>query len=199
MNKFKKNKTTIPQKEIQEAPNFTPQYKVLGVSPTSLSDFKLPPDFKVAKPTQDHPRAHFPSSVRQPYAEPGEIPNMKNIPNVGNNTEHQWSLVDGIIDDVGLDPHHSMIDNNDYVYAGNSTSQPAKTIALDDSMFSLKDKEYLLFIKQEPFCSGSFEEIENQAKLLIFGDHPDFKESFSEGDIFIIKRVSLKVGVFCED
>lgn len=76
--------------------------------------------------------------------------------------------------------------------------------ALKDELFSeivkqLKEEDYLLLVDGTSICSGPLEEVQEQARGLVFGEHP-----LCDGvavpieDIVIIKRVKIKVGLFLE-
>lgn len=63
----------------------------------------------------------------------------------------------------------------------------------------LQDGSYLLFVEGVPVCSGPKEEIEEQARALVFGEHEMCDGNpVAEDDIVIIKRVTVKVGLFLE-
>lgn len=151
------------------------------------------------------------------------------VPNVGNNMEHTWSSVDGeIVDDVTLDPNHPMIDNNDFVSAAalnlpveshetlpaldevahppqkKFVSQPATTVTTDADdvlpiLHNLAEGDYLLLVNGVAVCSGPADEIQEQARLLVFGEH-----ELCDGnpvpvdDVVVIKRIPIKVGLFLE-
>lgn len=61
----------------------------------------------------------------------------------------------------------------------------------------LEEDSYLLIVSGTPLCSGPLDEIQEQATLLVFGEH-----SLCEGqpvpleDIIVIKRVKVKTGLF---
>jgi hypothetical protein len=56
----------------------------------------------------------------------------------------------------------------------------------------LKTDEYLLIANGEVLCSGPLEEIEEQAKNIYF----DEKSNMEINDLIILKRISIKVGLF---
>lgn len=126
------------------------------------------------------------------------------------------------------DPQHQMIDNNDYVtdaalgYQSGPTASdispnyqvfaptaieqeieavhhPADPDDLLPVLVGLDNESYLLIVAGVPVCSGPKEEIEDQARALVFGEH-----ELSDGnpvpidDIIILKRVKVKVGLFLE-
>lgn len=63
----------------------------------------------------------------------------------------------------------------------------------------LADETFLLIVAGTPLCSGPKEEIEEQARALVFGDHEicDGNEVPID-DIIILKRAKVKVGLFLE-
>lgn len=72
----------------------------------------------------------------------------------------------------------------------------------EDLFFIVGDLEpgaYLLIVSGVPVCSGPKEEIEDQAKALIFGEHEICDGNpIPDDDIIIIKRVPIKIGLFLE-
>jgi len=63
----------------------------------------------------------------------------------------------------------------------------------------LTDDLYLLIVTGVPLCSGPKEEIEDQARALIFGEHEMCDGNpIPIDDIIILKRVKVKVGLFLE-
>jgi hypothetical protein len=73
---------------------------------------------------------------------------------------------------------------------------------LDDVMpalHNLDEGEYLLIVNGVAVCSGPADEIQEQARLLVFGEHEMCDGNpIPIDDILIIKRVSIKVGLFLE-
>lgn len=151
------------------------------------------------------------------------------VPNVGNNMEHTWSSVDGeIVDDVSLGGDHPMIDNNEFVTTEalgvsqnfheelpslNEVKNPAPirfisppvTAAAPDAddvlpiLYSLAEGDYLLVVNGVAVCSGPVAEIQEQARLLVFGEHEICDGNpIPVDDIVVIKRVPIKVGLFLE-
>lgn len=154
----------------------------------------------------------------------GPVPNVGNNmehtwPNAG--------IVDDLTDQE-VDPNHPMVDNNDFVSdealgyqngltAANikpqyptypaqaieqevqATHQPADPDDLIPVLTGLEEDAHLLIVSGVPVCSGPKEEIEEQARLMVFGEH-----EMCEGnpvpvdDIIILKRVKVKVGLFLE-
>jgi hypothetical protein len=150
------------------------------------------------------------------------------VPNVGNNMEHTWSSVDGeIVDDVSMDQNHSMIDNNDFVTDTalgvvrdfheqlpnlDEVKNPSlkrfvspPTIATppsDDNipiLYNLAEGDYLLIVNGVAVCSGPCNEIQEQARLLVFGEHEMCDGNpIPVNDIIVVKRIPIKVGLFLE-
>ena len=151
------------------------------------------------------------------------------VPNVGNNMEHSWSSVDGEIVDDLTDDHEIMsnrpiVDNNDYVSdealgLPRSPSReelpsldemihpPVKRFVeesidaddINDVISKLTEGDYLLMIGGVSVCSGPAEEIEEQARLLVFGEHELCDGNpIPVDDIIVIKRVPIKIGLFLE-
>lgn len=151
------------------------------------------------------------------------------IPNVGNNMEQTWSSVDGeIVDDISeeIDSGHPMVDNNDFVSAAALGIQeelpaldevanppPKKFVAqqkptvtstpdaddLTGILHNLSEGDYLLVVDGVAVCSGPVEEIQEQARLLVFGEHEMCDGNpIPVDDIVVIKRIPIKVGLFLE-
>jgi hypothetical protein len=203
---------------------YVPQYVVKGREPSEYKSAVVSDGTKVAVPIEAANRARK-VGVRQEYAASVPSPVGRGrgpIPNVGNNVEHTWSSVDGeIIDDLDgqLDPNHPMVDNNDFVTPTalgmtpedyNMTEevqhphQPfAATGESHEDLFpivrDLEDSAYLLIVDGVPVCSGPKEEIEEQARALVFGEHEICDGTpIPNDDIVIIKRVPVKIGLFLE-
>jgi hypothetical protein len=151
------------------------------------------------------------------------------VPNVGNNMEHTWSSVDGeIVDDISMDTAHPMIDNNEFVSAAalgleeesheelptldevahppqkKFVSPPATTVMPDADdvlpiLHNLAEGDYLLLVDGVAVCSGPVDEIQEQARLLVFGEHEMCDGNpIPVDDIVVIKRIPIKVGLFLE-
>ena len=197
---------------------YVPQYQLLGVEPEEYKSASLPAGTVVAKSNAENPRTKRPM-MRQPYAETSQSligAGKGALPNVGNNMEQTWSSVDGdIVDDLsGFDKNRPMIDNNDYV-SDNAlrTSKPkgqpqnfgappfvkSEKEELLSVVQDLEEQNHLLIVNGVPLCSGPLSEIEDQARALVFGEH-----ELCDGnpvpveDLIIIKRVSIKMGLFLE-
>lgn len=151
------------------------------------------------------------------------------VPNVGNNMEHTWCGVDGdIIDDISDEiKSHQMIDNNEFVTAQslgisesvheelptlNEVQNPPRkkfssdieqtATSTDDIMFilyNLTDGDYLLLVNGVAVCSGPMLQIQEQAKLLVFGEHKMCNNNpVPIEDLAIVKKVPIKVGLFLD-
>lgn len=197
-----------------------PQQYTSPTSPSYLSG-----TVRNAPMSTDNPRASRPI-IRQGYGEAAPSPigrGRGSLPNVGNNVEQTWASVDGeIVDDIsGADPNEEMIDNNDFVssealglpprimsenqefevmeesHAEDDLQGAAKDEYISLVLQQLEEEEYLLLVSGECIASGPMEEIQEQARAMVFGEH-----SLCDGnptpidDIVVIKRVSVKVGLF---
>lgn len=149
------------------------------------------------------------------------------LPNVGNNVEQTWSSVDGglVIDDITelVDSDQTMVDNNEYVSAAalglpedsveveQFVEEPQSFLTQDQLkealeqdeltgiIKDLQEDEYLLLVSGQAICSGSQEQVEEEARLLVFGEHEVYGGNpVSVDDIIVIKRTKIKVGVFLE-
>ncbi len=143
--------------------------------------------------------------------------------------EHTWSSVDGeIVDDISMDGTHPMVDNNEFVSAAalglseesheelpaldevahppqkKFVSPPAATVTPDADdvlpiLHNLAEGDYLLLVDGVAVCSGPVDEIQEQARLLVFGEHEMCDGNpIPVDDIVVIKRVPIKVGLFLE-
>lgn len=196
---------------------YVPQYQLLGVEPEEYKSPVLPTGTVVSKANVENPRIKR-SVIRQPYAETTQSligVGKSTLPNVGNNMDQTWSSVDGeMIDDLEV-VNDQVIDNNDYVSDAalrtpfKHKEQPQKNEAAPTTpsnkgdllsvVQELEEKSYLLIVNGVSLCSGPLSEIEDQARALVFGEH-----ELCDGnpvpldDILIIKRVSIKMGLFLE-
>lgn len=224
--KFYKNPDRSEQEHRKP---YTPQYQLMGVDPEEYKSsiaigVQIPVDG--APSASDNPRTRKPG-IRQPYAETTNSPIGRGrgpVPNVGNNMEHTWSSVDGdIVDDIALDSTHPMIDNNDYVSAkalgleelpalDEVVHPPSKKFAVQHKaivtpeidevlpiLYALSEGDYLLLVNGVAVCSGFVSDIQEQARLLVFGEHEmcDGNPIPVDG-IVVVKRIPIKVGLFLE-
>jgi hypothetical protein len=66
-------------------------------------------------------------------------------------------------------------------------------------LHNLAEGDYLLMVDGVAVCSGPAEEIQEQARLLVFGEHEMCDGNPTPvDDIVVIKRISIKVGLFLE-
>lgn len=202
--------------EQEQRKPYTPQYQLMGVDPEEYKSAIAGAQAPVAgaQSTSDNPRTRKPG-IRQPYAATTDSPIGRGrgpVPNVGNNMEHTWSSVDGeIIDDVALDANHPMVDNNEFVSTealGDSKKQtftlPPTTVTPEvdevlSILYTLTEGDYLLLVNGVTVCSGPVDDIQEQARLLVFGEHEmcDGNPIPVDG-IVVVKRVPIKVGLFLE-
>jgi hypothetical protein len=79
---------------------------------------------------------------------------------------------------------------------------PHQSVSADDLLSVVSDLEdnlFLLIVTGIPVCSGPKEEIEDQARALVFGEHEMCDGNpIPIDDIIIIKRIKVKVGLFLE-
>lgn len=70
---------------------------------------------------------------------------------------------------------------------------------LSDVVNSLEEGEYLLLVNGSAICSGPLEGVQDQARGLLFGEHPLCEGNpMPVDDIVVLKKVKLKVGLFLE-
>lgn len=183
---------------------YVSQYQILGVEPEEF----IPSTQKKNESPDLHKSG---AKIVQPYAKiiPSPIGRGRGlVPNVGNNMEHTWSSVDGeIVNDLTdefdhIDINHNMIDNNDVVTSqalGISDSLRKQTTNIMTKSFP--EEGYSLFVFENFISSDTLEKIQEQVRLLVFGEHPLFmNKPVLVEDIFVFKidRVKIKVGVFLE-
>jgi hypothetical protein len=208
---------------------YTPQYQLMGIEPEEYKSAISPASQATVKNAQssssDNPRLRKPG-IRQTYADTTTSPVGRGrgpVPNVGNNMEHTWSSVDGeivddeIVDDLTLDNNHPMVDNNEFVSdkalgitqgsqtnTGATRPVPVTEVTPEGDevlpiLYNLAEGDYLLLVNGVAVCSGPVEEIQEQARLLVFGEHEmcDGNPIPVDG-LAIVKRVSIKIGLFLE-
>ena len=202
---------------------YVPQYQQMGLEPEEFKSPTLTAPVMVAASNVDNPRVRK-VGLRQPYAEASQSPIGRGrgpIPNVGNNMEQTWSSIDGdIVDDLEQNVSSGQyIDNNDYVTEaalGQSTNttkhqqaaparapQPISSNKslddLDSIVQDLSEGAYLLIVNSVAICSGPLEEIQEQARAIVFGEHELCDGVPIPADqLLILKRISIKMGLFLE-
>jgi hypothetical protein len=156
----------------------------------------------------------------------GPIPNVgNNVEHTWSSVD--GDIVDDLSSELPVDPDRPMIDNNDYVtplsrnmglpeelpmLLDEVKTPPAKQFAVpqttttpapENDLFpvvnDLEEGAYLLIVSGVPVCSGPMEEIQEQARALVFGEHEMCEGNpIPDDDIIIIKRVPIKIGLFLE-
>jgi hypothetical protein len=203
--KFYKNPHRSAAADSAVRQSYVPEYRKLGASPVELNS----PEGTLNNMPQitdlNNPRLRS-LSIRQSYAEQPD-----------QNKDQTWSGVDGdIIDDLSdqqvlsLDPNAEMIDNNDYVSVESNSFMTKRDIdeavleqavyeSALDNLKSYPSDTYILFVNNVVVFVGSLKEVQNEAALLVFGEH-----KLSDGvavpidDIVVLKKVNIKVGLFLE-
>lgn len=220
---YKNPARNAPEQAVKQ---YVPQYQIMGVDPSEYKSPVSPgTQLKQAAPSTDNPRAPR-AAVRQPYAETVTSPIGRGkgaLPNVGNNMEQTWSGVDSdIIDDISdLDINAPMVDNNEFVSAtafglpegmdlevpqappkSFLTKEELDSAIMSDSLVEiikgLDEDEYLLMVHSDVVCSGDLSAVQEQTRLIIFGEHEAYSNAVSIDDIVVIKRTKIKMGVFLE-
>jgi hypothetical protein len=155
----------------------------------------------------------------------GPVPNVgNNMEHTWSSVDGE--IVDDL--EGALDAGQAMVDNNDFVseaafgYQNGPTASninpnyaayppqaieqevqavhhPANPEDLLPVLTELEHDAYLLIVAGVPVCSGPKEEIEDQARALVFGEHEMCDGNpVPVDDIIILKRVKVKVGLFLE-
>jgi hypothetical protein len=194
--KIYKNKQRSEKEVFQP---YVPQYKVLEVEPLEYKSSLVPINTPVIRPTESANRNRQPAIRREPSLEEQQ----SILPSVAH-MQQTWSSVDGnIIDDAFENDGASMIDNNDFYTDESLGNHPqvnrsqSSSNDLSDVVNDLDVDSYLLLVKGEPICSGPIEEIEDQTRALIFGEHDLCGgEPIPEEDLIVLKKLKIKVGVF---
>jgi len=212
--KFYKNpyRNSSSSNEEKSEP-YVPNYKIMGIDEELLaSKLENSSDFvKLQNHQEDdgsNPRLRK-LSIRQETNEPNRQ-NSGGLVNVGNNMDYTWSGVDGeIFDDISsvvLDSNKEMIDNNDFVEVSGSIEKNinnfkeslTEEFRQKSSSFNLlNEDDYILMIDHTVIAVGSAKDIEEQANLLVFGDHEicDGNPIPAE-NILVLKRVKINIGLF---
>jgi len=197
---------------------YVPNYKIMGIDEELLvSNLENSSDFvKLQNQQEDdesNPRLRK-LSIRQETNESNRQ-NIGGLVNVGNNMDYTWSGVDGeIFDDISsvvLDANKEMIDNNNFVEVSDLIEKTTDTNKINSfkeklteefrqksSSFNLLNEEdYILMIDDTVIAVGSVNDIEEQANLLVFGDHEicDGNPIPAE-NILVLKRVKINIGLF---
>jgi hypothetical protein len=130
--------------------------------------------------------------------------NIEPIPMGEQNKEYNSFDAD-ILDDNGepikFDNH--IIDNNEFI----NLVLPSSKQSLGANKQSAISKpnipnpgDYILMVLGKIVMSGSFSSIEERVKTIIYGEDKDFtNQSISIDDIVVLKRISIKVGIFLQE
>jgi hypothetical protein len=201
---------------------YVPQYQILGVEPEEYKSAPLPSNVTVARSNVDNPRTKQITLRKSPADSYPTFNNHKEniIPNVGNNMDQTWSSIDGDIIDNFEEVEYSQdfIDNNEYIsddafgthtlkeqprisgavpsYTAPSSADPEDLLAV---VQDLDKQSYLLIVNGVCLCSGPIDEIQDQARALVFGEH-----ELCDGnpipveDLIILKKINIKMGLFLE-
>jgi hypothetical protein len=191
--KIYKNKLRNNSELVQP---YVPQYQILGIEPQEYRGGDVPVNTPIAIPSEAANRN------RQPGIREIEIPKQIPLPNVGMG--QTWASLDGnILDDVFNQDTEELIDNNEFYTenaVGISPRIDRNQVISDDLLNVVEDLEidsYLLLVKGEPICSGPIDQIEDETRALIFGEHNLCDGvPVPEEDLIVIKRIKIKVGVF---
>lgn len=82
---------------------------------------------------------------------------------------------------------------------GNELQNALKDEYLSAVVKNLEEDEYLLVVDGSAICSGPMEDIQEQARALVFGEHPLCGGNpMPIDDIIVLKRAKVKVGLFLE-
>lgn len=200
---------------------YVPQYQLLGVEPEEYKSAAFPSNVAVATANSslDNPRTRK-ATVQQPLTSNSDEFLVKgSLPNVGKSTDQIWASVDGdIVDDIEeVNLNESFIDNNTYIsetafrlpqsptqerFQLSETAPERDNKNFEDLLSVVQDLEnqaYLLIVNGVPLCSGPLEEIQDQAKALVFGEHELCDGSpIPVENLIVIKKVSIKMGLFLD-
>lgn len=221
---FFKNPQRAQTKKFQP---YTPQYVLRGLEPEVIASATVPETFERVQTTRhapvvsyDNPRTRpTPTVVRNiPFAEIPSGPSPIGdgpLPNIGNNVENTWASVDGdVFDDISeeavsvrkLDPNQKMIDNNfndPRVYKNTPSKLRPNSVynkvVTPVSVKHVTDFDYVLMVDGEVLSTGFLEEIQEEVRSLIYGEHYLCESAnITPDDIIVLKKVKIKVGVFIE-
>lgn len=104
------------------------------------------------------------------------------------------------LDEVATPPRKKFTANQPKPFL---TAQQLNDAVADDGLTEvikqLEDDEYLLLVEGHPICSGPMDYVQEQTRLLIFGEHELYNGNpVSADDIIVIKKTKIKVGVFLD-
>jgi hypothetical protein len=173
------------------------QYQELGVVPLEYKSGIVPPNTPVIKPQEAANRNRIPS-VRAESANQVVLPNIRP-------PQQTWAALDGDLFDETYNQPKEMVDNNNFYteeafgYSEEEDGNQDAAHNLLSVVNELEDDSYLLLVHGDTICSGPVEEIESEARALIFGEHALCNgEPISEESIVVLKKIKIKVGVFLQ-
>jgi hypothetical protein len=115
----------------------------------------------------------------------------------------------GVDSDIGADiKDGQVIDNNDYVsFSFNQVPSrvnppPAPKVKPEEKISQGYPDigDYILMINGKMTLTGSVAEVEKKVQSIIYGEDKDFSgNQVSPEDIIVLKRVSLKIGIFVNE
>jgi hypothetical protein len=151
----------------------------LGTSQANLN-LSLPKEYVSAMTTGIHGGGKLPTLA--------DIVNGQPPTTIAYQGQYRSAEVLPVLDEVRNPPPKQFVDPTP------STEEDLFPIVRD-----LEEGAYLLIVNGVPLCSGPKEEIEEQAKALVFGEHEMCDGNpVPDDDIIIIKRVPIKIGLFLE-
>src|SRR5258708_1813953 len=98
----------------------------------------------------------------------------------------------------------AVIDNNEYINMPFFAAAPSDNthVKSEDNISKNDDSpnigEYILMVSGKIVLVGNLSSIEDKAKNIVYGDDNEY-QSATIDDMIILKRVSLKIGVFIEE
>jgi len=95
----------------------------------------------------------------------------------------------------------SIIDNNEFVDLTLSNQQrqdSGQQIDNSEAKSDIKSNEYILMIYGKIIETGPISMIEELISSIVYGEHPSLKD-ISLDDMVVLKRVSIKFGVFLDE
>lgn len=211
-------KPYVPQYQIEGIEPREYQSGTVPGNPKNVTRQPTPP--KPVRQSYADPNTAYPVGRGK-----GPIPNVGNNVEISWSSV-DGEIVDDL--DQPIDPNKEMIDNNDFVTdqalgfqnglkASDiqphmkqnpaimlekevvATKQPVDSNDLMSILMDLEEDCYLLIVSGVAVCSAPKEELEDQARALVFGEHEICDGNpIPIDDIVIIKRAKVKVGLFLE-
>lgn len=168
-------------KKLFKGKTYTPEYQTIGVEPILMGPNRLP---------SDNPRAKKPP-IQQPLPQENSFTiNGFEADEMNDYSEDAFKFP--------APQSRNLIKSREFQnFQG--TPAPKQEDDLYKVLASLEEDEYILMVGDVALCSGFLLDIQEQAKLLVFGDH-----EYSQGNpvpeesLLILKRAKIKVGLFIE-